>query len=91
MLHPKYKTNLVILPPETAARSQFSFTTSWCGHDGGAAWADNDVLGVAEDGSDLVAAAAFDVHETRVGALYEPLLFMFLLFSGLGGVAEVDS
>ncbi len=50
---------------------------------GGASDAEDDRLGVAEDGGDLVASRALDVHEVRVGVLHQPLeLVLPLLLLG---------
>ena len=51
--------------------------------DRGASDAEDDGLGVAEDGRDLVAAGALDVHEEGVGVLDQPLqLVLPLLILG---------
>lgn len=52
-----------LLPSERAALGQPSLTTGRLAEDGGASLADDDGLGVREDGGDGEAAGALDVHE----------------------------
>lgn len=52
-----------LLPPERAALCQPRLTTGGLAQDLGAAGADDDGLGVGEDGGDGEAAGALDVHE----------------------------
>lgn len=54
-----------LLPAERAALSQTSLATGGLAEDGGAALADDDGLGVREDGGDSEATGALDVHEER--------------------------
>lgn len=59
--------HLVSLSPEAASLSQACLAPSWCAQDGAAVCAGNDGLAVAEDGSDIEASLAFDIHEVAVG------------------------
>lgn len=52
-----------LLPPERAALGESGLTTGGLAEDGGASGADDDGLGVREDGGDCEAARALDVHE----------------------------
>lgn len=52
-----------LLPSERAALGQPSLTTGGLAEDGGTSLADDDGLGVREDGGDGEAAGALDVHE----------------------------
>lgn len=58
---------LVSLPSETAALGQTSFATSWGAKDGAAVGASHDCLAVAENGCDIEASLALDIHEVAVG------------------------
>lgn len=59
-----------LLLSELAALGKSSFTTSWSAKDHVAASAHGGDLSMGEDGLDLVAAWAFDIHEVGVGALH---------------------
>ena len=52
-----------LLSPERAALSETGLATGGLAEDLGAAGADDDGLGVREDGGDGEAAGALDVHE----------------------------
>lgn len=56
-----------LLPAEGAALSQTGLATGGLAQDGGAAGADDDGLGVREDGGDGEATGALDVHEEGAG------------------------
>ena len=45
---------------------------------------------MAEDGGDVEASGALDVHEERVGALHEALSFVLSLVEFLGRVEQID-
>ena len=47
-------------------------------------------MSVAEDGGDLEATRALDVHEERVGALYKALELVLASFAGSGRVEKID-
>ena len=64
-----------LLPPERAAFCEPSFPTRGLAQHGRAAAADDDGLGVREDGCDGEAAGALDVHEEGAGDGYECLGF----------------
>ena len=58
---------LVSLPPEAAAFGETSLASSWSAQDGAAVGAGNYCLAVAEDGCDVEASLALNVHEVAVG------------------------
>lgn len=62
-----------LLPSERAALGQSSLTTSGLAKHGGAALADDNGLGVREDGGDGEATGALDVHEERSGGGHKSL------------------
>lgn len=75
---------------ERAALGQASLTTGGLRENLGTRAADNNGLGVREDGGDGEAAGALDVHEERVGVLHKSLeLVRASLLLG-GGVKKVD-
>jgi len=81
----------LLLATEGAALSELSLSTGGGAEDGAAGTAENYGLGVREDGSDVEATGALDVHEVRVRGLHQTLELV-----GLGGllsrrVKEVDS
>lgn len=57
-----------LLPAERAALRQPSLATGGLAQDGGAALADDNGLGVREDGGDGEATGALDVHEEGSGS-----------------------
>ena len=67
-----------LLPPKRASLRQTSFSTSRLAQNGRAAAADDDGLGVREDGRDGEAAGAFDVHEEGAGGGHESLFIVGL-------------
>lgn len=83
------KTNLRLLA-ERAALGQASLTTGGLREDLGARAADNDGLGVREDGGDSEATGALDVHEERVGVLHKSLELVAASLLLGGGVKKVD-
>ena len=62
-----------LLPAERAALGKTGLATGGLAEDLGAAGADNDGLGVREDGGDGEAAGALDVHEEGAGAGHKGL------------------
>lgn len=58
---------LVSLPSEAAAFGETSLASSWSAQDGAAVGAGNHCLAVAEDGCNVEASLALDVHEVAVG------------------------
>jgi hypothetical protein len=67
---------LHLLPPERAALCESCLTTSGLAEDLRAAGADDNGLGVRENGGDGEAAGALDVHEERPWAWNERLCGM---------------
>lgn len=82
-------TNLRLLT-ERAALGQTSLTTGRLGKDLSARAANDNSLGVGEDGGDGEAARALDVHEERVGVLHKSLEFVAASLLLGGGVKKVD-
>lgn len=76
---------------ERAALGQASLTTGGLREDLGARAADNNGLGVREDGGDGEAARALDVHEERVGVGHKSLELVAASLLLGGGVEKVDS
>lgn len=64
---------LHLLPPERASLGQSSLTTGGLAENGRAAGADDDGLGVREDGGDVEAAGALNVHEEGAGGGHKGL------------------
>jgi len=62
-----------LLPPERAALGEPGLATGRLAQDGRAALADDDGLGVGEDGGDGEAAGALDVHEEGAGRRHKGL------------------
>ena len=73
-----------LLPAERAALGKTGLATGGLAEDLGAAGADNDGLGVREDGGDGEAAGALDVHEERTRSRDQEL------YEGLRSVPEHD-
>lgn len=65
-----------LLPAERAALGKTGLATGGLAEDLGAAGADDDSLGVREDGGDGEAAGALDVHEEGAGAGHKGLADM---------------
>jgi hypothetical protein len=59
--------------------------------DGGASLADDDGLGVREDGGDGEAAGALDIHEERSGSRDQSLQLVLLSLSGRARVEKINS
>jgi len=55
-----------------------------------AALADNDGVGVRENGGDCEASGALDVHEEGAGSGHESLELVLASLSGRGGVEEIN-
>lgn len=83
-------TNLRLLT-ERAALGQTSLTTGRLREDLSARAANNNSLGVREDGGDGEATRALDVHEERVGVLHKSLELVAASLLLGGGVKKVDS
>lgn len=83
-------TFLVSLSAEGAAFGNTDFSSSGLAKNVSASTTDNNGLGVAEDSGDVHATWALDIHEVRVGALYETLELVRVLFVLNGGVQEID-
>lgn len=62
-----------LLPAERAALSKTGLSTGGLAQDGGASLADDNGLGVRENGGDGEAAGALDVHEERAGGGHKGL------------------
>lgn len=62
-----------LLSPERAALSESGLATGGLAKNGRAALADDDGLGVGEDGGDGEAAGALHIHEERPGRRHEGL------------------
>jgi hypothetical protein len=62
-----------LLSTERAALGESGLATGGLAQDGGAALADDDGLGVREDGGDGEAAGALDVHEEGAGGGHKGL------------------
>lgn len=75
---------------ERAALGQAGLTTGGLREHLGARAADNDGLGVREDGGDGEAAGALDVHEERVGVLHKSLELVAASLLLGRGVEEVN-
>jgi len=80
-----------LLPAERAALSQAGLTTSGLAQDLRAALADDDCVGVREDGGDGEASRALDVHEERAGSRDKGLELVLAGLSGGRGVEKVNS
>lgn len=68
-----------LLSPERAALGESRLATSGLAENGRAALADDDGLGVGEDGGDCEAAGALDVHEEGAGSRHKGLGYMLVL------------
>jgi len=76
-----------LLPPKRAALGQPGLATSRLAENGRATLADDDGLGVGEDGGDRETAGALDVHEEGSGNRHKGLE---LVLASLGGRARVE-
>jgi len=78
-----------LLPPERTALSQPRLSSGWLAQDGRARAADDDGLGVGEDGGDVETSWALDVHEERAWGWDKCLQLMLLCLSNWVGVEEI--
>lgn len=58
---------LISLPSETAALGEAGLASGWCAEDCAAVGAGHDCLAMTEDGGDVEATLALDIHEVAVG------------------------
>jgi len=79
-----------LLSPERAALSESGLTTGGLAKDSGASLADDDGLGVGEDGGDGEAAGALDIHEEGPGSRDQGLELVLLGLSSRAGVQEIN-
>ena len=82
---------LVLFLSERAAFCEPCPSSGGLTQDCGAADAEDDGLSVAEDGRDLVASGALDVHEVGVGVLHKALQLVLALLVLGSRVQEVLS
>jgi len=80
-----------LLPPERASLGQTSLSTSWLTEHRGARSADNDRLCVRENGCNVEASRALDVHEEGSGGRYKSLELVLACLSGGRGIEEIFS
>ena len=83
------KSTLIGFLAEGAALRKLGTATGGGAEDGVARGAEDDGVGVGEDGGDAHAAGALDVHEVGVGRLDKTFLLVGSLLLGDGGVEEV--
>ena len=83
------KSDSVTLSPPRAADGQLATASSGSAKHGAAELALHGSLGVRENGRNLVALFADNVHEERVRGLYESLKFVHTLLLGRIGVQKV--
>lgn len=79
-----------LLSAERAALGEPGLTTGRLAQNGGATLADDDGLGVGEDGGDGEASRALDVHEERAGGRNQSLELVLLSLGSRAGVEEID-
>jgi len=79
-----------LLSAERATLSETGLATSGLAKDGRAASADDNGLGVREDGGDGEATGALDVHEEGTGSRHKGLKLVLASLSLRSGVEEVD-
>jgi hypothetical protein len=79
-----------LLSTERAALGESGLATGGLAQDGGAALADDDGLGVREDGGDGEAAGALDVHEEGAGGGHKGLELVLLGLSDRRRVEKID-
>jgi hypothetical protein len=80
-----------LLPPERAALSESGLATGGLAKDGRAALADDNGLGVGEDGGDGEAAGALHIHEEGSGCGHKGLELVLASLRGSAWVEEIDS
>lgn len=86
----KLELAIHLLSPERAALGQAGLSTGRLAKDGRAALADDDGLGVRENGGDGEAARALDVHEEGPRGGDEGLELVLLGLSSRAGVEKVN-
>jgi len=79
-----------LLSSERATLGESGLTTGRLAQDGGAALADDNGLGVGEDGGDDEAAGALDVHEEGSRGGDKSLELVLLGLSGRGRVQKIN-
>lgn len=79
-----------LLSSERATLGESGLTTGRLAQDGSAALADDDGLGVGEDGGDDEAAGALDVHEEGSGGGNKSLELVLLGLAGRGRVQKIN-
>lgn len=79
-----------LLSSERAALGKTGLTTSGLAKHRSASLADDDGLGVREDGGDGEATGALDVHEEGSRSGDESLELVLLGLGGRGGVQEIN-
>jgi hypothetical protein len=79
-----------LLPPERAALREPSLATGRLAEDGRAALADDDGLGVGENGGDGEAPRALDVHEEGTGTGHKGLELVLAGLSSRAGVEKIN-
>lgn len=80
-----------LLLPERASLSQPSFSSCWLTKDGGTRAANDDGLGVREDGGDVEAPRALDVHEEGAWSRHKHLHLVLASLRGWVGVEKIFS
>jgi hypothetical protein len=80
---------ITLLDTEQGSSSEAGLTSSGLAQEGGATVAHHDSLGVAENGGDVHASLAADIHEERVGRLDQSALLVLSLLNGNVGVEEI--
>ena len=81
-----YKMKGSVFDFESASFSEFAFSSGGFGEDVLTVVAGDDRLCVAEDNGSFVASSASNVHEIRVGSLYESFELVLLSFGFEGWV-----
>lgn len=82
--------DLIDLATEAASLRQSGLSSGGLAEHNIAGSAEDDGLGVGEDGGDVKAAGALDVHEEAVGRLDKALELVHLLLIGGVHVEEID-
>lgn len=83
------KDNPLVLLPVGASLGQPSASTSGLAEDGSTRPTKNNSLGVREDGGDVDASRALDIHKVAVGRLHETLQLVLACFGIIAGVEEI--
>lgn len=79
-----------LLSAERAALGETGLATGGLAEDSRAAGAHNDGLGVGEDGGDVEAAGALDIHKEGAGSGHKLLELVLAGLSLRSGVEKVD-